>query len=48
MDDSKRPGIEAEVRSIDFDFIMERVTRPVSTIGQHMKRGIDETENLDY
>jgi len=48
MEEAKKLGIEADVRSIDFGFIMERMRRSVSTIGQHMKRGIAETRNLDY
>ncbi len=48
MEESKKLGIEAEVRNIDFGFIMERMRKSVSTIGQHMKRGIAETRNLDY
>lgn len=48
IEEAAKLGIEAEVKNIDFGFIMERMRRSVRNISQHMKRGISDTENLDY
>ncbi len=41
-------GIEAGIRSIDFDSIMERMRKSVRENQEHMKRGMAETKDLDF
>ena len=48
MQEAKELGIEAEIRNIDFGFIMERMRKSVRGTQEHMKRGIAETRNLDF
>lgn len=48
IQDAGKLGVEAEIKSIDFDSIMERMRKSVRENREHMKRGIAETKNLDF
>lgn len=48
MQEAKKLGIEAEIRNIDFGFIMERMRRFIRGNQEHMKQGIAETKNLGF
>jgi mycothione reductase len=44
----RKLGIEAEIKNIDFGFIMERMRKSVHENHEHMKQGIAETNNLGF
>ena len=46
--EAKKLGIEAEMRNINFGFIMERMRKFVRGNQEHMRQGIAETENLGF
>jgi len=46
--EAKKLGIEAEIKNIDFKFIMERMRKSVRENREHMKQGIAETNNLAF
>jgi len=46
--EARKLGIEAEIRNIDFGFIMERMRTSVRENHKHMKQGIADTKNLGY
>jgi mycothione reductase len=48
IQEAGRLGIEAEIKNIDFNFIMERMRKSVRENRKHMKQGIIETENLGF
>ncbi len=48
IQEAKKLGIEAEIRNIDFGFIMERMRKSVRENQEHMKQGITETKNLGF
>ncbi len=48
IQEAKKLGIAAEIRNIDFGFIMERMRRFIHENHAHMKQGIAHTENLDF
>jgi mycothione reductase len=48
IQEAKKLGIEAEIKNVDFGFIMERMRKSVRENQEHMKHGIAETENLDF
>ena len=48
IQEAKKLGIEAEIKNIDFGFIMERMRKSVRENQEHMRQGIAETENLDF
>jgi mycothione reductase len=48
MREAKRLGVEADVRNIDFGFIMERMRRSVREEQERMRRELPYVENLDF
>ena len=48
IQEAKKLGIEAEIKNIDFGFIMERMRKSVRENHEHMKQGIAETKNLGF
>jgi mycothione reductase len=48
IQEAKKLGIEAEIRNIDFNFIMERMRKSVRENQEHMKQGISHAENLGF
>lgn len=48
IQEARKLGIEAEIKNIDFDFIMKRMRKSVRENREHMKQGIAETRNLDF
>jgi dihydrolipoamide dehydrogenase len=48
IQEAKKLGIEAEVRNIDFNFIMERMRKVVGEGQEHMKKELSYVENLDF
>jgi dihydrolipoamide dehydrogenase len=46
--DSKKLGITAEIKEIDFQIIMERIRQPIIESHESMQNGIETTENLEY
>ena len=46
--EARKLGIEAEIKNIDFNFIMERMRKSVHENREHMKQGIAETKNLVF
>jgi len=48
IQEAKRLGIEAEVKNIDFKFIMERMRKFVQENQEHMRHGLSHAENLDF
>jgi dihydrolipoamide dehydrogenase len=48
IQEAKKMGIEAEIRNIDFNFIMERMRKSVRENQEHMKQGISHAENLGF
>jgi mycothione reductase len=47
IQETNKLGIEAEIKNIDFNFIMERMRRTISENQEYMKRGLSHVENLD-
>ena len=48
IQEAKKLGIEAEVRNIDFGFVMERMRKVVREGQEHMKQGLSHVKNLDF
>ena len=48
IQESGKLGISAEISRIDFSSIMERMKRTVQTGHDHVRHGIEETEELDF
>jgi len=48
IQEAKKLGITAEINSIDFNSIMDRMRRSVQEEQDHMRRGIRESRNLDF
>jgi mycothione reductase len=48
IQEAKRLGIEAEIRSIDFAFIMERMRRSIKESRDHIRKEIKESKGLDF
>jgi mycothione reductase len=48
IQEAKKLGIEAEVRNIDFGFIMERMRKFIRENQEHMRHGLSHAENLDF
>jgi mycothione reductase len=46
--DAKKLGVVADIKNIDFKFIMERMTRNVSGYRGRMRKGLSEVKNLDF
>lgn len=45
---AKKLGIEAEIRNIDFSFIMERMRQSIRENQSQMRHGLSHAENLDF
>jgi mycothione reductase len=48
MQEAKKLGVEADIRNIDFGFIMERMRRSVREEQERMRRELPYVENLDF
>jgi mycothione reductase len=48
IQEAKKLGIGAEIKNIDFGFIMERMRTSVLENREHIKQGITHAENLDF
>jgi mycothione reductase len=48
IQEAKKLGIEADIRNINFGFIMERMRESVRENQKYMKQGIAEMRNLDF
>jgi dihydrolipoamide dehydrogenase len=48
IQEAKKLGIEAEIRNIDFKFIMERMRKAIRESQEHMKQELSHAENLDF
>lgn len=48
IQEAKKLGIEAEIRNIDFNFIMERMRKFVRENQQHMRHGLAHLANLRF
>ena len=48
IQEAKELGIKAEIRNIDFKFIMERMRKIVREGQSHIRQGITQAENLDF
>jgi mycothione reductase len=48
IQEGKRLGIEANIKNIDFNFIMERMRKTVRQGQQHMRQELSHVENLDF
>jgi len=48
IQEARKLGIEAEIKNIDFNFIMERMRKSLHENREHMKHGIAETKNLVF
>ncbi|MDP2730959.1 MAG: dihydrolipoyl dehydrogenase [Dehalococcoidales bacterium] len=48
IQEAKKLGIEAEIKNIDFGFIMGRMRKFVRENQQHMRHGLSHTRNLDF
>jgi mycothione reductase len=45
---ARKLGIEAEIRNIDFGFIMERMRKFIRENQEHIRQGLSQAENLDF
>ncbi len=48
IQEAKKLGIEAEIRNIDFNFIMERMRNSITENQEHMRHGISEAQKLGF
>jgi len=48
IQEARKLGIEAEIRNIDFNFIMERMRKFIRENQKHMRQGLSHAENLDF
>jgi dihydrolipoamide dehydrogenase len=46
--EAKKLGIDAEIRNVDFNYIMERMRKNIAGYRDRMRQGISELENLDF
>jgi dihydrolipoamide dehydrogenase len=46
--EAKKLGIEAEIRNIDFNFIMERMRKAIRESQEHMRQELSHAKNLDF
>jgi mycothione reductase len=48
IQETRKLGIEAEVRNIDFNLIMERMRKFIRENQEHMRQGLSRAENLGF
>jgi len=48
IQEAKKLGIEAETRSIDFSFIMQRMRKSIHESQSQMRQALSQAENLDF
>jgi mycothione reductase len=48
IQEAQKLGIEAEIRNIDFKFIMERMRKVIREDQEHMKQELSHAEKLDF
>jgi len=48
IQEAKKLGIEAAIRNINFNFIMERMRKAIRESQKHMKQELSHTKNLDF
>jgi mycothione reductase len=48
IQEAKKLGIKAEIKNIDFGFIIERMRKTVRESQEHMRQGLSHIENLDF
>jgi len=48
IQEAKKLGIEAEIKSINFKFIMQRMRKSVQESQSQMRRALSQAENLDF
>ncbi|MFC1917188.1 dihydrolipoyl dehydrogenase [Chloroflexota bacterium] len=48
IQETKKLGIDAEIKKIDFNLIMERMRKSISETQQHIREGISGSELLDF
>jgi mycothione reductase len=48
IQEAKKLGVEAEIRNIDFNSIMERMRKSVTENQEHMRHGISQSEKLGF
>jgi len=46
--DAKKLGVAANIKNIDFKFIMERMRKNISGYRDRMRKGLSEVKNLDF
>ncbi len=46
--DAKKLGVVADIKNIDFKFIMERMRKNISGYRDRMSKGLSEVKNLDF
>jgi dihydrolipoamide dehydrogenase len=48
IQEARKLGIEAAIRKIDFNFIMERMRKSISENQEHMRHGVSHAEKLGF
>ena len=48
IQEAKKLGIEAEIRNIDFESVLERMRNSIRESQSHIRESIKQTENLDF
>jgi len=48
IQEAKKLGIEAEIKNIDFGFIMERMRKFIRENQEHIKQGLSQAKSLDF
>jgi len=48
IQEARKLGIEAEIKNIDFGFIMERMRKFIRENQEHMRQGLSQIKNLDF
>ena len=48
IQEAKKLGIEAEIKSVDFSALMERMRKSRAESQKHIREGISQSENLDF
>ena len=48
IQEAKKLGIEAEIKNVDFGFVMERMRKVVREGQQHMRHGLSHVKELDF
>jgi len=46
--EAKKLGVVADIKNIDFTFIMERTRKNIASARNRMRKGLSEVENLDF